>query len=231
MFEVSSAKKQILERLVEQDWTPTELSEQLDKSRNTVYNHLEDLHDQGLLTKEKVKAKTRPMTKYSLEQGFLQYVTVMPGQYEEKSMTLSRRKEALLRIWNIPQEEFHPYIEDYWGNIRNHVDLNYPEGIEALAVYGSVARGQADKDSDIDFLVITEDEELKETVEEMMGSLIIRTEQGSKIGVAEVYSVEEYQETVYQGSKFLKNIQEELHVVYDPNGILQKSKVAMLDEN
>lgn len=39
VFEVSTAEKEILQRLTEQDWTPTDLADELDTSRNTIYNH------------------------------------------------------------------------------------------------------------------------------------------------------------------------------------------------
>jgi len=224
MFEVSKAKKEILEKLTEQAWTPTGLAEELDKSRNTIYNHLQDLHDRGALSKKKVPAKTRPKTEYSIENGFIQYIAVLPNQYTKKTLELTPEKQAVLRIWAMPQDEFQPYIENYWWTIKNTADIDYRDDIEAIAVYGSVARGDADKDSDIDFLIITSDESREQTITENVGTIRIETAQGSKIGVTEVYSLKDYQNSLAHGSDFLENIQNEIHIIYDPDKILQNHK-------
>jgi predicted nucleotidyltransferase/DNA-binding HxlR family transcriptional regulator len=230
VFEVSTAKKQILEKLAERAWSPTDLAEELDKSRNTVYNHLEDLHNQGALTKRKVAAKTRPKTEYSIGDGFIQYIAALPGQYTEKTLELTPEKQATLRIWNLPQEELQPYIEKYWWRIKNSADLDHQEDIKAVAVYGSVARGQADKDSDIDFLIVTKDKNTENVVAENLGSLRIQTHQGSKIGMTEAYSMEEYRNSLAHQSDFLHNIQDELHIIYDPERILQTPEKVLQNE-
>jgi predicted nucleotidyltransferase/DNA-binding transcriptional ArsR family regulator len=158
-------------------WTPTDLAQELDKSRNTVYNHLESLYDQGVLTKTQVAAKTRPKTEYSIEDGFMQYIAVLPGHYTEKSLELTPEKQTVLRTWSVPQEEFQPYIESYWRSVKNEID--YRGEIKAVAVYGSVARGQPDEDSDIDFLLIT-DEESEDLISDRFGSIRVEAEDSSK---------------------------------------------------
>ncbi len=230
VFEVSTAKKEILQKLAEQAWTPTDLAEELDKSRNTVYNHLEDLHSQGVLTKKQVAAKTRPKTEYSIGDGFMQYLAVLPGQYTEKSLKLTPEKQAVLRVWSVPQEEFQPYIESYWWSIKNSADVNYRKEIKAVAVYGSVGREEADKDSDIDFLVITEDNETEDIVSKNFGSIRIKAQGGSKIGMTEAYSVKDYRNSLVHGSGFLENIQDELHIIYDPDKVLQNPEQVLEDE-
>jgi predicted nucleotidyltransferase/DNA-binding transcriptional ArsR family regulator len=230
IFQVSTAKKQVLKKLAEQPWTPTDLAKALDKSRNTVYNHLEALHRQGILTKQKVEAKTRPQTEYSIGNGFIRYIAVLPGEYTEKTLKLTPEKQATLRIWNLPQEDLQPYIEKYWWTIKNSADLDHREDIKAVAVYGSVARGQADKDSDIDFLMITKDKRTRESAAEHLGSLRIETPQGSKIGMTEVYSFGEYRNSLAHQSDFLRNIQDELHVIYDPDRILQTPEKVLENE-
>jgi len=221
VFEVSTAKKKVLQKLSEQAYAPTDLAEELDKSRNTVYNHLEDLYNQGILSKKQVAAKTRPKTRYSIDDGFIKYIAVLPGQYTQKNLKLTPERQPVLRIWSLPQEEFQPYIESYWWSIKNSVDINYREEIKAVAVYGSVARGEADKDSDIDFLVITEDEDTEDTISQNFGSTRIETSEGGKIGMTEPYSMKDYRNSLANGSGFLENIQNELHVIYDPDKVLQ----------
>jgi len=230
VFEVSTAKKEILQKLSEQAWTPTDLSEELDKSRNTVYNHLKDLHDRGILTKKQVAAKTRPKTEYSIEDGFMQYIAVLPGRYAEKSIKLTPEKQTVLRIWSVPQEEFQPYIESYWRSLKNSADISYRKEIKAVAVYGSVARGEADEDSDIDLLIITEDKEIEDLISGDFGSIRIEAEDGSKICMTEAYSLNEYRNSLAHGSSFLENIQDELHIVYDPDKVLQKPEKVVENE-
>lgn len=221
VFEVSQAKKEVLRKLTEGAWTPTDLAEELGKSRNTVYNHLEELHGRGVLTKRRVAAKTRPKTEYSIGRGFLQYIAVLPGQYTEKSLSLTPERQAVLRIWAIPQEAFQPFVENYWRQLKGALD--YESDITAVAVYGSVARGEADEDSDVDFLVVTDDEEAEKFVSRRFGSLRIEANGKSKIGMTEAYSLEEYRTSLARGSEFLKNVGDELHVVYDPDGVLRNA--------
>lgn len=225
VFEVSTAKQEILEKLVKQDWTPTDLAQELGKSTSTVYNHLDELADQGILTKKQVAAKTRPKTQYSIGSGFLQYITVLPGQYQERVLRLDTHKEVIIRIWNIPQEEFHSVIESYWWSIRNSADVNLEKDVTAIAVYGSVARGEADGDSDIDILLVAENGEAEKALTNTLGTVRLQTPEGNKIAVTEVFNQQDYRDSLAHGSSFLENIQDELHTIYDPDRILQRETV------
>lgn len=221
VFEVNEAKKEILEYLVIQDWTPTDLAEELDKSTNTVYNHLEELHERGLLTRTQVPAKTRPKTQYSIGEGFLQYVAVLPGRYTQKSVELSPEKQAILHIWDIPQAEFHPFVQKYWWGITNSEDLDYRVDVKAVAVFGSVARGDADADSDVDCLVIAADDSTANDVTDVMGTLRVDANGKSKLFITEAYTLKDYRKSLARGSDFLADIEDELHVIYDPERILR----------
>jgi predicted transcriptional regulator len=86
VFAVSAAKERILQKLAEQDWSPTDLAEELGKSPETIYNHLHDLEEQGVLSTRQVAAKTRPKTEYSIGNGLIQYVAVLPGQYQQGAL-------------------------------------------------------------------------------------------------------------------------------------------------
>jgi predicted nucleotidyltransferase/DNA-binding transcriptional ArsR family regulator len=226
-FALNRAKREVLEKLAERDWTPTDLAEELDKSPETVYNHLNDLTERGVLMKTKVEAKTRPKTEYSIGNGFVQYITVLPGQFSEGTIELTESKEALFRIWDIPQEEFHPYLETYWWLLRNSEDVSLSKHVAAVAVYGSVARGEADRDSDIDLLVVAENEEAAAGITDEFGSILLRGDGDSRIGMTEVYTREEYRDSVAHGSDFLRGIRDELHVIYDPERLVTRPKMAL----
>lgn len=220
MFAVSQAKKEILEKLAERDWTPTDLAADLGKSPETVYNHLNDLAEQGVLTTRQVAAKTRPKTQYSIGDGFIQYFAVVPGQVLEGTFTLDEHKEPLLRIWTLPQEAFHPYLQTYWWRLTHSPDIDLQDDICAVGVYGSVARGEAGVDSDIDVLIITADRDAAETVTDRVGSIRVEVDGMGRIVLAEVYTIKEYRDSLAHGSQFLQNILPEIHPVYDPECVL-----------
>lgn len=220
MFEVGSAKEEVLRYLVRRDWSPTDLSEELGKSTPTIYNHLDDLADAGVLTETQVPARTRPKTEYSIGDGFVQYLTVLPGQYRERALRLDAHKEAIVRIWNLPQAEFHPFVERFWWLLRTDPGVDFDDDVAAVAVYGSVARGEADADSDVDFLVIVEDDAVESTVDRAYGSVRLQIPEGSKIGMTETYTTREFRDSLAHGSSFLDGIREELHVLYDTDRLL-----------
>lgn len=216
VFDLSQAKMEILRELTKQDWTPTDLAEKLGKSNNTIYNHLSQLYEDGVLSKKSVSAKTRPKTQYSIDDGFIQYIAVLPGQLTEQKVHLTPRKEAMFRIWSVPQDEFHPYIEDYWHQLRMSDELN----VEAVGIYGSVARGTADEDSDIDIIVVTDDDDPEQINDDLMSSVRVTTDSGSRIFMNEIYTEQEYRDSVAHGSSFLENIRDEIIPIYDPDQIL-----------
>lgn len=221
MFEISEAKKQILGKLVEHDRTPTDLAEEIGKSRETVYNHLHELHEMGVLSKTKVPAKTRPKTKYSIGEGFVQYVSVIPDQFSIRTITLSGNKGPLFRIWAIPQESFHPYLERYWWSLITHADTSQEE-IRGLGVFGSVARGEADQDSDIDLILVVSAG--TERYNDAVGTLRIEVEDRPKICMTEIYSEKEYRNSISHESNFLNRITDELHAIYDSDDILARPR-------
>lgn len=220
MFEIGSAKEEILRRLVLRDWTPTDLARELGKSTSTVYNHLDDLAEVGVLTETRVPAKTRPKTEYSIGDGFLQYVTVLPGEYRERVLQLDAYKKVTVRIWNIPQAEFHPFVQRAWWRLRTDPAVDFANDIAAVAVYGSVARGNADDHSDIDLLAVVRNQDAKATIEETYGGVRIQIPEGNKVAITECYTKRELEDSLDRGSSFLDSVREELHVLYDPDRLL-----------
>lgn len=230
MFRVSTAKREILRKLTEHDWSPTDLAEELGKTPETVYNHLHDLEEQGVLTTRQVPAKTRPKTEYSIDDGLIQYITVLPGQFREGSLRMDESKEVMFRIWAVPQEEFHPYLERYWWSLKSDPNIDFADGVTAIGVYGSVARGQAGPDSDIDILAVTGGGDSKSTLESAYGSVILEDGAARRVAMTEVYTVEEYKNSLAHGSDFLTSIRDELHPLYDPERTLSTPTERLIRE-
>lgn len=217
MFEVSGAREEVLEKLAERDWTATGLADELGKSTPAVYNHLDALAEQSVVSKRQVAAKTRPRTEYSIGEGFVQFLAALPGRYAKGALALDPNKRALVSIWTVPQPEFHPYLESLWFQLREE------EGLVAVALYGSVARGDADEGSDVDVLLIAEAEDA-ERLKDTYGTRRFEYQDGTRLGMAQVYTPESYRTSLAEGSDFLDGIQDELHVVFDSRGVLSSAE-------
>lgn len=217
MFQVSEAKREVLRSLAERDWSPTDLAEELGKSPETVYNHLHDLEEMGLLETRTVAVKTRPKTEYSIGNGLIQYITLLPGQFREGTLNIDETKEVMFRIWALPQAELHVYLERFMWSMWTSDAIDH---VTAVGVYGSVARGEADDDSDIDLLVVTPTDDGQSAVEDGYGSTILEFGGTSRVGMAEVFTEEEFRNSLTHGSDFLTTVLEEIHPIYDPEGLL-----------
>lgn len=225
VLEVSPAKREILDRLVEEDWTPTELASAVDKSVSTVYNHLDELAARGILTEREVPAKTRPRTEYSLGDGFIQYVGALPGGTIERTLSLETHKAVIVRIWELPQLSFQDYAERFWWMLRTHETVDIETDVAAVALYGSVAEGTANEDANLDVLVLTEREEHVEGLKRALGSVRVAIPDGTKRAVCEVVTTAEFLEARSATTGFLGVVHQSLHRLYDPEGILQEEAV------
>lgn len=215
VFQLSRARTEVIEKLTERDWTPTALAAELGKSRAAVYNHLHELAESGVVTKTSVAAKTRPRTEYSIGDGFVEYVAVLPGSFSHRRLRLDERKTERFRIWSLPQEEFHGYLEDVWAT------LTAEPAVAAIGVYGSVARGDADEGSDIDLLVLVDDDDAKDRIGRD-GTRMLEGSEGTKLCMTEVYTTTEYRDSIEHGSDFLAEIRPELHPIHDPDHVLSE---------
>ena len=77
-------------------------------------------------------------------------------------------EKAILNVFRIPQKEFREYVMK-WLDILYTLPSNESPGLgksELIYVFGSVARGNADPDSDIDILIVVEGEVFGDICEE-----------------------------------------------------------------
>ena len=147
---LTKTRWRILKLLAENNKTQTELADSLNISMPSVYSQLKYLEEHKLVYREKErKGKTRPFTEYSLGRGFVYFIEAVPNEAKKVYLEVDENIKRHLRIWSVPQKEFHYPIEKFWWDAENYID-----DIEFIAVYGSIAKGNAREDSDIDVLII-----------------------------------------------------------------------------
>lgn len=98
------------------------------------------------------------------------------------------------------------------------------EDVAALSLLGSVARGNARADSDVDLLVITKSETRRSRLMRRLPPSM-RDERISLLS----FSIERWQEDVERGSLFLHHVRLEGQTLYDPDGVLQHGLAAIAE--
>ncbi len=91
--------------------------------------------------------------------------------------------------------------------IKGHLNETYGEGIKRIILYGSYARGQATKDSDVDVLVLTASSVKPSEVDESLNALLydMLLEEGELVSVI---AIPEEQYKNYN-SPFMLNVRKE----------------------
>src|SRR3989304_4728016 len=114
-MEPSGMRWRIIQELSKGDRTPTGLAGRLRISVQGVHAHLKQLEREGLVQRAgAAKGKTRPYTAYSLGGGFLSFVEALPGEARKRTLRIDDDVRLHLRIWSIPQQEYHHYVESFW---------------------------------------------------------------------------------------------------------------------
>ncbi len=210
---LNERKIELLKELEHAERTPTELSERMNLTISSVNKHLKDLEKIGLVTKTgKKEGKTRSYWKYQLKE-FIYFIASLDGEIQKKEIELNENQKTHLRIWSIPQPQFHKPLEKLWCKVQE--DL---EKIKAIAIYGSVAKGNAREDSDIDLLIITEQNQ--DELEDKYGAKVI----GGKMFMAKTFSENNFKENLEKESKFSQNTLKESKILYDPQDLLYRWK-------
>lgn len=208
---LTERKIEILKKLENTEKSPTELAKEMNLTISSVNKHLNDLEELGLVLKNgKKKGKTRSYWKYKLE-DFVYFISSLDGEVNKKRLSLNQKHKVHFRIWSLPQPEFHNNLDRFWCEIQE--DL---EDIEGIMVYGSVARGDAQEDSDIDLLIISDNKSL----EEKFGAKVL----GDKMFMTTVFPKEDFEESFRKKSNFAQNVIEEGIIIYDQIGFLERIK-------
>lgn len=215
---LSGTRLRVLQLLSDGPMTPSELSKLLDRSLPTTTRHLAYLENFELVKRVgEERGRTRPFVKYALNESVI-FVKVMEGDVGIFSLPLDEYVKMQLRIWSIPQKRFHYYVERFIWHVQDLIP-----NIDAIAVYGSVARGDAREGSDIDMLILASDEVagIRKKCEAMV---IEKPGDEAKMVMAQVFSPTEFEKALRSGSEFAEVI-EGMLPIYDANGVLKRIKV------
>ena len=217
---ISETRLELLTLLSKKPTTPSELSKLLKRSLPTITRHLAYLEDFELVKRVgEEKGRTRPYLKYALRETAI-LVKAMEGDVEILSLPLSEEVKTHLRTWSIPQQFFHYYVEGFLWQIQ---DLML--SIAAIAVYGSVAKGYAREDSDIDVLILATKDAAR--IRKRCEAMVVKKPgEEAKMVMAQVFEPNEFKQALSSGSEFAIEIIKDMLPIYDPDQILARLKVS-----
>jgi len=208
----------IIELLSEGKKTQTELASLLKISMPSLHKHITYLENEKMIIKSgEKKGKTRPYAEYSLDQGFVYFIKALPGEAEQKFLKIDENLKLHLRIWSIPQEKYHYYIERFWWGLQDHL-----ENINSIGVYGSVARGDAKEGSDIDILMLVKKDMKK--YEKLFGTKLIGPKGKGEMIMAQVFELKDFENSLKKGSKFAQEAIKDIKVIYDQENVIERLK-------
>lgn len=220
----SGTEREVLELLLERSRSPTEVAEELEVSVQTASRNLKKLVEEGFAEQRRAgSGEGRGYKRYrALE--FARVLAGYNGELVEDTLELSPDKRAVLSTWKVPQEEFHPVLLSYlFAADPARVELD----IVGIVVYGSVARGDAQGDSDVDVLCVYENddrraEEYVDTAFSTGDGLVGPRE--SRVISETWFTREEFEGAADAGSRFLGNVLDEGIVLYDPVGVIRGAR-------
>jgi hypothetical protein len=115
--------------------------------------------------------------------------------------------------------------ENVLGAFRSRVLNELGDRIQSIVVYGSVARGEATKDSDIDVLVVSGDKDVGEKVSDVGYEVDFENDFETFITLIH-FTEDELEHRIKVGSPFIFEILKEGVILYD-NGTFQRIREKM----
>jgi predicted nucleotidyltransferase/biotin operon repressor len=227
---LEGTEREVLELLSERPRSPTEVADELGVSVQTASRNLKRLVEQEF-AKRTQEGEGRGYKQYRARE-FARVFAGYDGALFEETLSLSDEKRAVLSTWKVPQEEFHPYLMSYLGTPDwDHKQFH----VTAIVVYGSVARGDAQVNSDIDILLIHADDQPvssgESEYETSPGSKSFSVEAGfardtfeKRVVSEEWFTITEFRDALDAGSQFLRNVLDEGIVLYDPEGVIRDAR-------
>lgn len=213
----------VLRELLDGERSASDIAESLDVDISTAYRRLKSLEERGFVAQVGERSGTTRSYKLYEATEFARLFGVVEGAILDETVALTPDKKAILSVWKIPQPEFHPPLftflfaphgEDYYSKIK------------AVAVYGSVARGEARPDSDIDVLVVCDDDVNPEDIyaKSFSTGSVLEGFGDKRVISQEWFTREEFAEGLKAGSEFLENALSEAIVIYDPENVIQNAR-------
>ena len=229
---LSGTRREIVRILTKEKASATVLADELDLSLQTVHHHLRSLEADGYVQEAGTEeGKTRPHQLFSAT-ATASLFSVYGGKVVERDIELTDAHELLFSVFEVPQSQFHFPLLSYLLSVSDTAS-----GIVAIGVYGSVARGDATEESDIDVLFITETEDYSLPP----GSMLVpesydvtdtadSSEKRSRVVSLESFTREQLREGKELDSSFLRNAVIESIVLYDPHDVLEAAKSEYVEE-
>ncbi len=209
----SESKWKIIEVLAKKEMSATELAKQFRTSPSNISQQLSELESLGMIKKTGIKkGARRPFVKYSLDKGFVFFAEALPKEARKIFLEADENIKTHLRIWSIPQKEFHYFVESFWWELQNYLD-----DMISFAIFGSVAKGNAREDSDIDVLLIAE-KNIKELENKFSAKIVGKNEKGKMI-MAQIFSPADFEKALEE-SVFAKQIIGSMIIICDKNDFL-----------
>lgn len=221
---LDGTEREVLELVAERARSPTEVAEELGVSVQTASRNLKKLVGQGF-AEETRTGEGRGYKRYRAEE-FAQVFAGFDGEVFERTFALSTAQRAVLSVLKVPQPEYHPVLLSYlFARVEPMAPTDLFE-IAAVVVYGSVARGEARPDSDVDVLVVYGD------VGDVDAALNRPATYGDnwldfgeeRLVMEEAFSLPEFRGGLDAGSQFLRNVLDEGIVLYDPEGVIRDAR-------
>lgn len=227
---LAGTEREVLELLLEHPRSPSTVATELDVSVQTASRNLKKLVDKGYA--ERTSDETDPGYKQYRACEFAHVLAGYDGGLFDQTLPLSADKRAVLSVWKIPQSEFHPpLLSLLFASDADRANL----GITAIVVYGSVARGTAQQDSDIDVLFLYDPNKASwDTVDEIDVNDFLDTVYTTSGGIVASeretvisemwYSTSEFRDAIDAGSQFLRNVLDEGIILYDPQNVVRDAR-------
>ena len=225
---LDGTEREVLELLLERPRSPTEVADELDVSVQTASRNLKRLVEREFAERTR-NEEGRGYKQYRARE-FAQIFTGYDGSLFERTLKLTDTQRLVMSILKVPQTEFQQILLSrlFFGD-----DIDLSIHAEAVVLYGSVARGEATRECDVD-LLITYDPEYESDGEihrSDVDSSKSYTWWGGPLGPEiecvvseEWFTVSEFRDAVDAGSQFLKNVLDEGITLYDPEGVIRGAK-------
>jgi DNA-binding transcriptional ArsR family regulator len=215
---LEGTEREVLELLLERPHSPTEVADELGVSVQTASRNMKQLVEREFAERTR-DGEGRGYKRYRARE-FAQMFAGYDGELFEKTLPISNEKRAVLSIWQVPQPKFHPILLSYLFV----PDDEFAAMTRAVVVYGSVARGEAMDDSDIDILIVRDSSLEDEIHTETVNWEVSRIQSSSRVLSETFYPIDEFYDALDAGSQFLRNVLNEGITLYDPEGVIRDAK-------